>query len=68
MNINESKHEIREEMVDELPTYEDLAGECSHNWRFIEDEGIEECVLCGAERDFFVSLDSIIYAKSGMTN
>jgi len=60
MKINEEKHEIREE----LPIYDDLVGECNHTWRIVEGEGIEECVLCGAERELFISLDKLVYLRS----
>ena len=60
MNINEEKHEIREE----LPIYDDLVGECNHTWRNVEGEGIEECIFCGAERDIFVSIEKLIYQRS----
>ena len=60
MNINEEKHEIREE----LPIYDDLVGECNHAWRVVEGEGIEECILCGEEKEIFVDLSRLVYLRA----
>jgi len=60
MNINEEKHEIREEIL----VYDDLVGECNHTWRIVDGEGIEECILCGSERDIFIDLSKLIYLRN----
>jgi hypothetical protein len=67
MNINDEKHEIRNEPYEELPTYEEVAGQsgCKHEWLISEDGSTEECVWCGEERDFFVSLETLVYLKNG---
>jgi hypothetical protein len=65
MNINDNKHEVRNEPYDELPTYEEVAGHegCDHTWRSIEGDGIEECIWCGEEREFFMSLEKLAHMK-----
>jgi len=67
MKINDEKHEIRNEPYEELPTFEEVAGQegCQHTWRLLEDGGTEECIFCGEEREYFVSLEKLVHLKSG---